>query len=81
MAKTIVLVVKRHIEDCTQGKNITRARVVLANTLAEDHSFRWSGFRLFVPEVTEAQIAQVRQHARMLAGENKSEALWENHAY
>jgi fatty aldehyde-generating acyl-ACP reductase len=63
MAETIILALEGRFEDYTLGKNISRQRVDEITNLAAKHGFRLSGFRSFEREVTEEQIATVRQHA------------------
>jgi fatty aldehyde-generating acyl-ACP reductase len=63
MAETIALALEGRFEDYTLGKDITRQRVDEITSLATKHGFRLSGFRSFERDVTEEQIATVRQHA------------------
>ena len=63
MAETMALALEGRFEDYTLGKAISVARVDEIAAIAARHGFRLAGFRSFEREVTDAQIARIRERA------------------
>ncbi len=67
------LALEGRFEDFTIGKEISLERVKEITKLAHFHGSRWSGFRTFERQATDAQT----EHVRTRAGRTQ-EAKWAN---
>jgi predicted amino acid dehydrogenase len=63
MAETMALALEGRYEDYTIGKDIQESQAQEIGTIAERHGFRLAGFRSFEAEVSQAEIAAVRERA------------------